>query len=194
MPTFTPMPIVPGAVSPRVELTPAEFDVPIFQLTPESILQMLQIRLGDLDEQIETTTSALQNNATTAQSLSRDIQLRREIVSAARAVTTETDGNLRWDDFNDDAGGGVAPREHLEGLFEQVGMQRGGRGVEPNMKIIEDQMQRLEDQLRTVNSGNEMLMVSLQSTMQQRTSAVQMATNMLKSIDESTDSIVGNLR
>jgi hypothetical protein len=52
----------------------------------------------------------------------------------------------------------------------------------------------LGEQIRECNSGNEQLMIKLQSAMQQRTQIVQMATNMLKAGDEARDAVVGNLR
>lgn len=51
-----------------------------------------------------------------------------------------------------------------------------------------------DERLRVANSGNEMLMVKLQALMQARTAVIQMTTNMLKAMDESVDSVVGNLR
>ena len=60
--------------------------------------------------------------------------------------------------------------------------------------IIKSLIDDVNEQLREVNSGNEMLMIQLQSTMQQRTQIIQLGSNMLKAYDEATDSIVGNMR
>lgn len=50
------------------------------------------------------------------------------------------------------------------------------------------------DRISTLNNGNDLRMTQLQSVMQQRSSLVQMASNMLKSLDESNRSIINNLR
>jgi hypothetical protein len=52
----------------------------------------------------------------------------------------------------------------------------------------------LNEDLREANSGSEMRMIRLQTVMQQRTALIQMTSNLLKSLDEGTDTAVGNLR
>ncbi|MFK8000145.1 MAG: hypothetical protein AB8H86_11155 [Polyangiales bacterium] len=52
---------------------------------------------------------------------------------------------------------------------------------------------RMQSEGRRMNSGNEVLMVRMQSAMQQRSQSVTMATQMLKSINDSSNSIAQNI-
>ena len=54
-------------------------------------------------------------------------------------------------------------------------------------------IERLQSEGRSMNSGNEVLMVRMQSAMQQRSQAVTMSTQMLKSINDSSNSIAQNI-
>ena len=63
-----------------------------------------------------------------------------------------------------------------------------------DLGVIEDKIQALTEEQRLINSGAEMMMVQLQSRMQQRTQIIQLGSNMLKSIDEGLDTIIGNMR
>lgn len=54
-------------------------------------------------------------------------------------------------------------------------------------------IERMQSEGRRMNSGNEVLMVRMQSAMQQRSQSVTMATQMLKSINDSSNSIAQNI-
>jgi hypothetical protein len=69
-----------------------------------------------------------------------------------------------------------------------------GSGNDIDLTILEDKIQALTEEQRLVNSESEMMMVQLQSRMQQRTQIIQLGSNMLKSIDEALDTVVGNMR
>lgn len=58
---------------------------------------------------------------------------------------------------------------------------------------IDATIQATQTQGRRMNSGNEVLMVRMQSAMQQRSQSVTMATQMLKSINDSSNSIAQNI-
>lgn len=174
--------------------------------SPAEIILMLQLRLKDLDTQIRSITAGLNNAGSAAEALARQIQERRELLQYCRGMVTEPDGNIRWSQFDDDddhlTGGEatfgddgydnqIMALEH--GLIERL----ENLGIETstfNLNRLQDELDDLDSRLQQVNSGNESMMVSLQSITQQRTSAIQMATNMLRALDESMDSIVGNLR
>ena len=58
---------------------------------------------------------------------------------------------------------------------------------------IDATIQAAQTAARSANSGNEVLMVQMQSAMQQRSQSVTMATQMLKSINDSSNSIAQNI-
>lgn len=185
--------------------------------TPTSaneILAMLQTRLRDLDTQIGQIMNSMQTRADDASDIASRLQARRELQEYCRGMEFEDEGNIRWSQFDDDIVNGTSPpafeadgvteRKDYTGTGPQIGQLEAGLvdrlracGINPaefNRDALNDSIQTLDGELQRVNAGNEMMMVKLQSLTQQRTSAVQMATNMLAAQDEGTDSIVGNLR
>lgn len=58
---------------------------------------------------------------------------------------------------------------------------------------LSDSIDQMQSEGRRMNSGNEVLMVRMQSAMQQRSQSVTMATQMLKSINDSSNSIAQNI-
>lgn len=56
------------------------------------------------------------------------------------------------------------------------------------------QIAKVKDQLQTLNTGNDLRMTQLQSTLQQRTALIQMGSNLLKSLDEASRAIINNMR
>lgn len=87
----------------------------------------------------------------------------------------------------------LAQQNTLAGYLErEYGISIGdGRNA---VDLIKTKLDELSESLRMTNSNNEVLMLQLQSATQQRTSVIQMGSNLLKSIDEGSDSIVSNLR
>ena len=54
-------------------------------------------------------------------------------------------------------------------------------------------LKSLESEIKRVNQGTELKMMDLQSLMQQRSSEISLATNMLKAVQDGTDAIVRNI-
>lgn len=167
-----------------------------FALTPEAILAMMRLRLRDLDGQIGDLTGEIEDGAREAQRLGaelhRDRQL-QQLVNDGHVFTDEAN-RINWDELTDirsEAGERLTVRE--------VAIQKYGFTEEQLSSIddagdIDARMTDLNEQIRDANSGNELRMVSLQSAIQQRTSVVQLGTNMLSSLHEAEKSIVGNIR
>jgi hypothetical protein len=89
--------------------------------------------------------------------------------------------------------------QEVEALFRQAVEDRYGIEIPAgsnsfNIDVFETELDTLTEEQRLLNSENEMLMVQLQSRMQQRTQIIQLGSNMLKSIDEGLDAIIGNMR
>ncbi len=163
-------------------------------VTPEMILAIARRRINDLDEQVTTIMDELNSRTAAARVISDHLGELRNI-STVLEPHFDTSGNLDLDATVTVEGGGTQTvRQYLESLvyggvltLEEANAVTSRQGMQ---NLIDD----ANESLRDVNSGNEMLMIQLQSTMQARTSVVQTATNLLKTIDEASDSIVGNLR
>jgi chaperonin cofactor prefoldin len=178
-------------------------------MSDESILELLRSRLRDVDGQIGTVTRTLQQQTAQAQALGQQAQrlnTLREIVGREPYMDV-SNGNLRLDRPVEDA--------DLRMFETRIGLSHGSLGHETlslgevmgrltiggqsmagvtNREGLQLRADTLGEQIRECNSGNEQLMIKLQSAMQQRTQIVQMATNMLKAGDEARDAVVGNLR
>lgn len=184
-------------------------EVDIAAMGDEAILDMLRSRLRDVDGQIGNITRTLQQQTSQAQALGQEAQrlnALRGLVAREPHMETST-GNLRHDNMLS-----VADLRNFE---DQLGLREGALGSEPmslgrmlssvviggrsmgdvgNREGLQLRADTLSEQIRECNSGNEQLMVRLQSNMQQRTQVVQLCTNMLKAADEARDAVVGNLR
>ena len=151
-------------------------------LTPEQILAMVERRLQDLDRQIQDCSLAVEGSTRRADEIAARLSDRRALQQDLERIPLDDGGRYDWGR----APAGVdatALRSRLETL---------GLGDTPG--AVQASIDGLNESLRRVNSGNEMRMVQMQSAMQDRTAAIQMGTNMLKSLHEGTTAIVGNLR
>ncbi len=186
-------------------------------MSDEAVIAMLDSRLRDLDGQIGSYTRELQDRTVEAQRLGAEVtklQAVRELLGnrallnddGSFNVDTEIDTNVmaeladrlgiadpaafiaRFDTTDD--GKALTVSQFLSGMSVNgeslIGMNH------PNQ--LQQRSDSLGEALRECNSGNEQIMVRLQSAMQQRTQAVTMCTNLLKASDEARDAVVGNLR
>lgn len=177
-------------------------------LTDEAILDLLRSRLRDVDGQVNDITRTLQSRTQEAQRLGQEAQrlnVIREYI--ARDPFMEANGNLKLNE-------NLSPIQ-LRELESRLGLPEGHYGDGPaNVRSVlaateingvslssittrdtfATRAENVSEAIRQANSGNEQLMVKLQSSMQQRTQTVQMCTNMLKSLNDAQSSIVGNLR
>jgi hypothetical protein len=183
-------------------------------MSDESIIMLLTTRLRDVDSQIGSITQTLQQQTARAQSLGQEAQRLNALrgLLGNEPYMDPTSGNLRGDY--------ALSQEEIASIAETIGVSPesvgldadgngavnlsdvmlhitiGGRSLHgvSNREGFQLRADSLGEQIRDCNSGNEQLMIKLQSAMQQRTQIVQMATNMLKAGDEARDAVVGNLR
>lgn len=171
----------PDAVAAELARVPPAF------LSPDTIIALMQRRLRDINEQVSTLTTALQDRSQAAEDLSGRLQELRAYQEALRA--SEEGGHPQLDGATP-----AAYREHGATLHDW-GVSLGfPSGTDMTMEAVQTRIDGVNEQLREVNSDNEMLMIQLQSAMQQRTQIIQLGSNMLKAFDEGTDTIVGNMR
>jgi flagellar hook-associated protein FlgK len=163
-------------------------------VTPEMVLAIARRRINDLDEQVSTIMDELNSRTEAAGTISDHLGALRNI-STRLEPHYDASGNLNLDATIAIEGGGTQTvREYLESLVVGQVLTLDEANAITNREGMQNMIDDANESLRDVNSGNEMLMIQLQSTMQARTSVIQTATNLLKSIDEASDSIVGNLR
>jgi hypothetical protein len=168
------------------------------QLTPGAVLAMMQRRLADLDGQVATTMEAIENATRTAEAINGRVQdLRRALEHLEPHFRADGTLWLPTDKAEYDAALTLPDGRHITHILAAAGAefneegQLSGTFTRARMDTL---IQRATDDLRTATSGNEMLMIQLQSAMQQRTSAIQLGSNVLKAIDDGMDSVVGNIR
>jgi hypothetical protein len=177
----------------------------------EMIMYIAERRLRDLDRQVRDISNAIMNRTATAREQAARLESLRELQRRADHIATDEHGNYRSDaprperwtpppDFRPQEvpeGSGTRPPtddEVWQQYRDAVLAQMSARGIAPSRSALQSAIDAANEALRQTNSNNEMQLVHLQSTMQQRTSAIQMTTNLLKALDEAADSVVANLR
>ena len=215
-----------------------------FQLTPESILQLMMMRLGDMDQQIAQNIAQLNSRQDQTTPLMDQINSLRELKREANTASPEDgdvghafrpQGGKIWQapageadeayekleatGINATSGnssivyGKWVPNDRIPAFIEifqkQIKEKYGiesfdavakRAGIEEHLteanfqQLIDTRIEELQTDIQKLNTENEMSMVKLQSMMQQRTSIIQLGSNMLKSLDEANDTIVGNMR
>lgn len=156
-------------------------------VTPESVLAMMQTRLRDMDRQVDSTMRALNHATEQAQSIGRDLGQVRDAMMMLESKV-KSDGGYEVN---------AAELELMtlgDGTSIASVLREQGIPIPPTKSAFDQAVTGLNDDIRTANASNEMMMIQLQSAMQQRTSIIQLGSNVLKSIDEGIDSVVGNLR
>ncbi len=97
------------------------------------------------------------------------------------------------------AGQEVIPKNELPGDLDTLDPYVGV-GTHDNtsrdeaVKALNDGIQEVQDRINQVNSGQDMMMIQFQDMMSRRSNRINMATNLLKKINDASDAIVGNLR
>ncbi len=158
-------------------------------LTPSAIVGMLQRRMNGLDSQISARITEMEGQ----QAHISELQGKAEILLAVQAAVN-TDGNI------------FANKEiTINGETKKAEQWIAQTGVDVAQVIDADDgnwytggvlsaaTKAIESDIKQANQGNELRMMDLQSLMQQRSSEISLATNMLKAVQEGTDAIVRNM-
>jgi hypothetical protein len=161
-------------------------------LSPSMIIAMLQRRMGSLDGQIQADVRAMEDQ----QAQLTDLQSHGQIVLAVKAASDAngeiaTSTPVTIDGETKTAGewlaqAGVQVAANPEGGTHHSGPWFDGAGLTAASESI-------SAEVKVVNQGTELKMMELQSLMQQRSSEISLATNMLKAVQDGTDAIVRNL-
>jgi len=186
------------------------FDAQNIPLTPAMILSIVSSQLRDMDRQIRLSMLEVQGTRDRAQEIGEQIQSLRDLESALRDDGhAYEDGEIDIRELNDPQSDTLrealgitsAYRDDDNGIRLQFEMTMREHGIEFDdsdwsfdVNIIKSKIDNLQEEQRQINAGNEMVMMGLQSAMQQRTQILQTGSNLIASIHDAAKTIVGNLR
>jgi hypothetical protein len=158
-------------------------------LTPSAIVAMLQRRMNGLDSQISARITEMEGQ----QARISELQGKAEILLAVQAAANR-DGNI----YSDKEITIDGEKKTVEQWIALTGVQL--EKVDPGTSTpwytsaaLSAATKAIESDIKQANQGNELRMMDLQSLMQQRSSEISLATNMLKAVQEGTDAIVRNM-
>lgn len=160
-------------------------------VTPESIMGLLEGRVSNIDRQIQGLTAAIDERTELARELGERNVALGDLREALAALPGDDAVVVDGLEVN-----GVPLKEFLEsnGLLGEVHFTHEGGETKLSKTAIDGLIAQTSERQRAANSGNELDMIRLQSVMQQRSQAITMASNMIKSIHDTLKSIVSNLR
>jgi hypothetical protein len=158
-------------------------------MSPAMIFMMLQKRMQSLDSQIQSRIGGMEDQQAELASLNENAG----IIQALQAASTR-DGNIDADTIVTIDGESHSARDWLEIAGVEVATvpdaETGDWYTAAGMRAA---VESIQSTIKEVNQGAEMTMMELQSLMQQRSSEISLATNMLKSVQDGTDAIVRNI-
>lgn len=171
-------------------------------LTPGAIIALLMTRLNDVDGQIDGMMKEIETNTARSEAVQRTVQGLQNLKTAMAAENG--DPNEQVDIDGDGSAGSVVVvnfegrdytvRELVSALELNEELPYGGdNGDTLTGSAVDALIQSLSSRARSMNSNNEVLMVQMQSAMQQRTQAVTMSTNCIKSLNDAASGVVANI-
>ena len=179
-------------------------DTSVASLSPEMIIVMLQRRLSDLDSQIQLETGAIQQAAAESEKISEKMQAvsaLRDAMANAQADSTEpVDLNSIAVTVGDKTYDPAWKIISDNGWHDFPNIEYGSDGQVKNWnttmsrEAVSGYVERLQMKQRSLNSGNEMAMVRLQSAIGQRQQAIQLSTNLVNTINQSMMDIIRNTK
>lgn len=171
----------------------AAFGTRAAPLTNEMILTMVRQRMSDIDNQLNLGMQEIQGNADLSTQIAEKQQLLRAIrerivaKSGAEGSKSLSAEELSRELFNING-------QHLtyDQVMTRLNEPRLVGATVSNAQL--DDLIRIEDsRAKQVNSGNEMLMLQIQSLTQQRSQVIQLGTSLLKKLAEAEQSITRNI-
>jgi hypothetical protein len=172
-------------------------------LTPDGLLALLRSRLEGLDTDIGARLAAVQQAIVASKGLSTQIGALQQIQTAMSATNSDdthrhaigADGTdvatVQW---------GEPPRSMtIQELLHEVSIPGLPVDIEDpdatlTMQTVTSLIEQLQTEQRAAGSQNEIHMVTLQSSMHQRTESISIVTSLLRGMHESNQEIARNLR
>jgi hypothetical protein len=158
-------------------------------LTPSAIVAMLQRRMSGLDSQISARITEMEGQ----QEHIGALQEKAETLLAVQAAANR-EGNIFAHTEVTIGGETKTAEEWISRTGIDVAqVMDADSGDWYTSAALGAATKTVESQIKQANQGNELRMMDLQSLMQQRSSEISLATNMLKAVQEGTDAIVRNM-
>jgi hypothetical protein len=168
-------------------------------MTPDSLLIYLSTRMGSLDGQM----GDIFNRQKTAEKVRTDL---RGIQEALTKVPTNTDETKLLEDLSPEVIDEInAHLNNIEAIDPKLGadirahLRADGQILSrDDDRYFTSELKATQDYLNLVGkdleSGSQMDMITLQSLMGARQTAIQLSTNLISALNESQKSIVANVR
>ncbi len=174
--------------------------------TPDLIVATVRQRLRSLDSELGEKIDRLEDNANAAELLNNR---QRNVSSARRALARLADpetGEINLADVYN------APQIKIDGEMKNFFQALRDLGLLDNaepplvpdvpldlsehsilLSNVDSVMNELQSEARSMNSGNELLMLSIQTLTQQRSQVIQLGTSLVQKVSQSEQAIAQNI-
>ncbi len=157
-------------------------------VTPDAILACVGTMVRGMDAQIASRVTGMRDSQQDASRLTERLELLNHI--KAQCGVIGADGNI----------GGSETVTMPDGTTRTGAQVAAELGIPLNSdglltgENLTSAISATQSELQDLNSGNELRMIELQTIVQQRSSILNLGTNLLKAMDDATKNIVGNVR
>ncbi|MCA9612404.1 MAG: hypothetical protein H6722_17275 [Sandaracinus sp.] len=159
------------------------------------ILLMMRQRLNDLDFQADSAISEIQTKTSQANAMQEQISALQTVRTAMSNMQTDENNRVTMAGVLID---GVPALDYLRSKGVDVSRlhipTEGDHAGKMTGAAMDEVIGAHNSDLRVINSGNEMMMVQLQSVMQQRGQITQLGSNMLSSLNDTARAIIQNTK
>jgi hypothetical protein len=202
----TPPPPAPDTPPPYVSSDNFSLDLPYLgNFSPELILQYVQTRLADFDGQIADIMGDAKDKKARSEQLRQFENAVRSLVgvggdgsryNTTTKGTNQSDENAKAGARLDAAMQALKDNPTLVGKLQTLKNQifYGEHSSEINAEQLQTELDWAKNELTSLNSENELSMMRLNQLVQTRSQIISSSSNMLASINESTKTVIGNMR
>lgn len=190
----------------------------ISSVSPEMMLVLLQNRMRDMDGQINTIMNGLNDRTQRAEQIGQRLSEMRNVQTFLQPHM-DSDGNVVMDHpldqdgffalcraagLSDDEAGGlwasIATSPEITSVRLDSAINMVMPGCDPPMSErlasrmgIDNEIDNLNQDLQDCNRGNELLMIKLQTCMDQRKQALELASNCMNNLSQMLDTPIRHI-
>ncbi len=162
-------------------------------LTPEQAMAVLRNRLASLDRQIGDIMRSLEGSSKRIDEISAKLDALEDV---RKTMVNRDDPNAQINPAEDV--NGVQPPTTIEAHLKAVGVtlfELGLEGAETTFSVsaLDDLRKQLEREVSSINSDTELTMIQYQTLVQQRSEAISLCTNTVKSLQDALEGVVRNI-
>lgn len=163
-------------------------------LTPEGLMIYLRSRLGNLDSQIGDIFNKQQKNQATQKAL-------EELQNTISKLDADTKTSKKYTGLGDELRKDLADLKKVDpdlasevaAEIQKQGQVLYGGDDSYNGQEVTASQTYIDNLVKDIDSGSQMDMIHLQSLMSSRQTAVQLSTNLVSALGQSTRSIAANV-